>query len=144
MLWKTHLVLGAIAGYYAYPSWKGSVIGATMALLPDIDQARSKLGNMVRTVSRAVQKGFGHRTITHSWVILLVPALLLGDSPAAMAALWGILSHLISDMLVGRIQLLWPLRFGWIGIPLSKKMYTAVDQIVFYAALGYIIYAGYQ
>ncbi len=115
-----------------------------MALLPDIDQARSKLGNLAKPVSRAVQKGFGHRTITHSWVILLVPSLLFGNSPAAMAALWGILSHLISDMLVGRIQLFWPLRFGWIGIPLSKRMYSAIDQIVFYAALGYIVYTGYQ
>lgn len=144
MTWKTHLVLGAIAGYYAYPSWKGSVIGATMALVPDVDQARSKLGNMIRPVSRAVQKGLGHRTLTHSWVILLVPALLFGDSPAAMAALWGLLSHLISDMLVGRIQFFWPIRMGWIGIRLSKKMYSVVDRCVFYLAIGYIIYAGYQ
>ncbi|NQF17057.1 metal-dependent hydrolase [Brevibacillus sp. HB1.3] len=144
MTWKTHMVLGAIAGYCAYPSWKGSVIGATMALVPDIDQANSKLGNLMGPLSKMLQKGFGHRTVTHSWVILFLPFLLFGDSLATMAALWGILSHLISDMLVGRIQLLWPLRVGWLGIPVSKSMYRTVDRIVFYVAIVYIVIKGYQ
>ncbi|WP_286085934.1 metal-dependent hydrolase [Brevibacillus sp. NSP2.1] len=144
MTWKTHMLLGAIAGYWAYPSWEGSVIGATMALVPDIDQARSKLGHLFGPFSKMLQRGLGHRTITHSWVILLLPALFWGDTPAGWAALWGGLSHLVSDMLVGRIQLFWPLRTGWIGLRLSKTLYRTVDRLVFYAAIGFIIYMGYR
>ena len=144
MTWKTHMLLGAIAGYWAYPSWKGSVIGATMALVPDIDQARSKLGHFLGPVSKMLQKGLGHRTLTHSWVILLLPAAFWGDSPEGWAALWGLLSHLISDMLVGRIQLFWPLRMGWAGVRLSRALYGTVDRLVFYAAIVYIIYMGYM
>lgn len=138
------MLLGAIAGYWAYPSWEGSVIGATMALVPDIDQARSKLGHLFGPFSKMLQRGLGHRTITHSWVILLLPALFWGDTPAGWAALWGGLSHLVSDMLVGRIQLFWPLRTGWIGLRLSKTLYRTVDRLVFYAAIGFIIYMGYR
>ncbi|MED4572369.1 metal-dependent hydrolase [Brevibacillus agri] len=144
MTWKTHMLLGAIAGYWAYPSWEGSVIGATMALVPDIDQARSKLGHLFGPFSKMLQRGLGHRTITHSWVILLLPALFWGDTPAGWAALWGVLSHLVSDMLVGRIQLFWPLRTGWIGLRLSKTLYRTVDRLVFYGAIGFIIYMGYR
>ncbi|MGN7470983.1 metal-dependent hydrolase [Brevibacillus sp. SAFN-007a] len=144
MTWKTHMLLGAIAGYGAYPSWEGSVIGATMALVPDIDQARSKLGHLLGPISKMLQRGLGHRTITHSWVILLLPALFWGDTPAGWAALWGLLSHLVSDMLVGRIQLFWPLRTGWIGLRLPKTLYRTVDRLVFYAAIGFIIYTGYR
>ncbi|ELK40340.1 hypothetical protein D478_19694 [Brevibacillus agri BAB-2500] len=138
------MLLGAIAGYWAYPSWEGSVIGATMALVPDIDQARSKLGHLFGPFSKMLQRGLGHRTITHSWVILLLPALFWGDTPAGWAALWGVLSHLVSDMLVGRIQLFWPLRTGWIGLRLSKTLYRTVDRLVFYGAIGFIIYMGYR
>ncbi|WP_338136523.1 metal-dependent hydrolase [Brevibacillus agri] len=94
--------------------------------------------------SKMLQRGLGHRTITHSWVILLLPALFWGDTPAGWAALWGVLSHLVSDMLVGRIQLFWPLRTGWIGLRLSKTLYRTVDRLVFYGAIGFIIYMGYR
>ncbi|MGZ0051042.1 metal-dependent hydrolase [Brevibacillus gelatini] len=143
MTWKTHMLLGAIAGYWAYPSWEGSVIGATMALVPDIDQARSKLGHLFGPFSKMLQRGLGHRTITHSWVILLLPAFFWGDTPAGWAAFCGLLSHLASDMLVGRIQLFWPLRTGWIGLPLPKTLYRTFDWLVFYVAIGYIVYTGY-
>ncbi|MDR7318253.1 metal-dependent hydrolase [Brevibacillus nitrificans] len=144
MTWKTHLVLGAMAGYYAYPSWKGVAMGAGMGLLPDIDQTRSKLGSMVRPLSYAMQKGIGHRTLTHSWVILLLPALFFGDTFLAKAALFGLLSHLISDAMVGRIQFLWPIRQGWVGIKLTKRLYRQMDRLVFYMAVAYLLYWGYN
>lgn len=115
-----------------------------MALLPDMDQARSKVGSMMRPVSSAMQKGIGHRTLTHSWVILLLPTLLFGNTALAHAALYGLLSHLISDALVGRIQFLWPIRQGWVGIRLTKSMYRTVDRLVFYGAVGYLLFWGYN
>lgn len=144
MTWKTHLVLGAMAGFYADPSWRGIAVGAVMALLPDIDKANSKVGRMARPLSRLVEKGIGHRTLTHSWVMLFVPALLFADPTVAHAALWGLLSHFISDALVGRIQFFWPVRQGWIGIPLSKNAYRMADKIVYYGALATIVYRGIQ
>lgn len=142
MTWKTHLVLGAMAGYCADPTWRGIAVGGAMALLPDIDQANSKVGSIVRPISAAVQKGIGHRTLTHSWAILLLPALLFGDTPLAQAALYGLLSHLLSDALVGRVQFLWPIKQGWVGIKVSKAMYRTLDRLVFYAAVCYLLYWG--
>lgn len=115
-----------------------------MALLPDIDQARSKIGYRLRPLSSALQKGIGHRTLTHSWVMLLLPAMLLGDTLLAQAALYGLFSHLISDAMVGRIQFLWPIKQGWVGIKLTKSMYLAADRLVFYVALVYLLYWGYN
>ncbi|GED34780.1 metal-dependent hydrolase [Brevibacillus centrosporus] len=144
MTWKTHLVLGAMAGYYANASWTGMVAGAAFALAPDIDKARSKAGKMIWPLSWLVEKGIGHRTLTHSWIMLFLPALLLGNPSIAHAALLWLLSQLISDALVGQIQLFWPIRQGWIGIPLPKFLYRMVDVLVFYAAIGYSVYLAYE
>ncbi|MGG4495630.1 metal-dependent hydrolase [Brevibacillus reuszeri] len=54
-----------------------------MALVPDVDKARSKAGKAIWPLSWLVEKGIGHRTLTHSWVILLLPALLISDSSVA-------------------------------------------------------------
>lgn len=142
-MWKTHIMLGAIAGYAAYPSWKGAAVGAAMALVPDVDKAGSKAGRMVWPLSWMVEKGLGHRTVTHSWVMLFIPALLFGDTLMAKAALWGLCSHLISDAVVGRIQFLWPLPKGWIGVRSSRYVYQAMDKLVFFGAIGYIVYRFY-
>jgi len=143
MTWKTHIVLGAVAGYCAYPSWKGILVGSTMALFPDIDKANSKAGKWIWPISWLVEKGLGHRTLTHSWVILLLPVFLIGDQHVALAALYGLLSHLISDSIVGRIQLLWPLKKGWFGIPLPHFLYRFVDKVTFIGAWVYIIYLAF-
>ena len=144
MTWKTHVVLGAMAGYYPYPSWKGILVGVTMALVPDVDKARNKAGKAIWPLSWLVEKGIGHRTLTHSWVILLLPDLLISDSSVALAALYGLLSHLLSDAFVGRIQLFWPVRQGWFGVPLPRFLYVIVDRTTLLAAAAYILYWGYR
>lgn len=142
---KTHILIGGMAGFYAYPTVTGFVSGAFCALLPDIDKANSKLGRKVWPLSLFLERAVGHRTITHSWIVLLLPALPFFSLHPAIghACLYGILSHLLSDMLVGRIQFFWPIRQGWIGIRLPRSLYSLVDTCAFFAscfAIGYWLY----
>jgi membrane-bound metal-dependent hydrolase YbcI (DUF457 family) len=59
-----------------------------------------------------------HRTITHSlvWPLLILFFVPAPYGPALAAAL---ASHIILDMLAGRVQALWPLPW-WVGIQLVK------------------------
>lgn len=95
-----------------------------------------KAGKWIWPISWLVEKGIGHRTLTHSWVMLLLPALLNGDKLVALAALYGLLSHLISDAVVGRIQLFW----GG-GIPFPRFLYGLVDQATLIGVWVYIMYS---
>ena len=54
------------------------------AILPDIDTPSSIVGKMFPWISRRIERRWGHRTITHSWLTLLgITALLTGFSCAA-------------------------------------------------------------
>lgn len=140
---RTHFLLGAIAGYCAYPTWTGITAGAVIALLPDIDKADSKAGKRVWPLSWLVDKAIGHRTVTHSWVMLMLPAFFLSPN---LIKVWfySLLSHLVTDALLGRIQFFWPLKTGWIGIPLPKKIQSVVDNVTFLALVVYLVRWAYE
>ena len=48
-----------------------SVAGA-VSLLPDIDQTQSISGRIFYPISKQISKRFAHRTITHSWIAVLI------------------------------------------------------------------------
>ena len=110
------------------------------ALLPDIDNARSTLGQKLGWVSREIQHIAGHRTLFHSLLGLLlgslialglerlaiyllsmrglsVPAQVIGGTHLAFfAVLFGCVMHIAADALTqGGVPLLWPnhKRFGF-------------------------------
>lgn len=69
------------------------------SLLPDIDHPRSILGRLFFFVSGPINKKFGHRNITHSFVVWF-PLLIIGFSsfkPIGWIA-FGALTHLFLDM----------------------------------------------
>ena len=81
-------------------------------LLPDIDTAASRIGRLLPEISQAIERRWGHRTITHSlWAMLLVIAVtvpLTGQWFLAVAYT----SHILLDMLIGGrsgVTLFWPL-----------------------------------
>lgn len=103
------------------------------ALLPDIDNARSTLGQKLGIISKEIQRIAGHRTVFHSLLGLAVGSLLsigleravilLLDQrglvpPAAFigathlvffGALFGCIMHIAADaMTLGGVPLLWP------------------------------------
>jgi membrane-bound metal-dependent hydrolase YbcI (DUF457 family) len=110
------------------------------ALLPDIDNAHSTLGQKLGWVSKEIQHLAGHRTLFHSLLGLLLGALLAlglqelvfyllasrGLAPSAsvvqhsnvvlIALLFGCILHIAADALtLGGVPLLWPYhkRFGF-------------------------------
>jgi membrane-bound metal-dependent hydrolase YbcI (DUF457 family) len=103
------------------------------SLLPDIDNARSKLGRRLGWVSKSIQHLAGHRTLFHSLLGLalgsliafgleqvvsyllfmrgfVVPAQLVrGSHLVFFAALFGCIIHIAADGLTeGGVPLLWP------------------------------------
>ena len=111
----TTLYLGG-AGLFEYqPDLTGWALTATAALLPDIDLPTSRLGRALFFISTRLEREFGHRTLTHSLIALLVVAVLasplhlLGHPAWFWAVVGGYWSHLWVDMMNLRgADLFWP------------------------------------
>ena len=79
-----------------------AAIVACAAVLPDVDTGGSRAGRVCPPLTRFLERRFGHRTLTHSLLmmgilglILLVPVLLGSD--AAACFLLGYASHPFLD-----------------------------------------------
>jgi len=110
------------------------------ALLPDIDNARSTLGQKLGPISKEIQHIAGHRTLFHSILGLVLgsllaiglqqvviyllaqrgfatPALYISESHLVfIAILFGCIMHIAADALTqGGVPLFWPnrKRFGF-------------------------------
>lgn len=121
MMVTGHMALGALT-YYAASDFFGvptepwmygvAIIGA---LLPDLDQPNSTLGQLVPTVSGIIKRVFGHRGISHSLLMLLFLTTcafafsdMLGGAIAPLC--WGYASHLLGDyMTKSGIPFFWPI-----------------------------------
>ncbi|WCK55297.1 metal-dependent hydrolase [Aneurinibacillus sp. Ricciae_BoGa-3] len=141
MLGKTHMLAGAVAGYLVSPDWKGIVAGAIVGLLPDIDQPGSLLGRTLYPVSYIISRKFRHRTFTHSllfaFIVYAVCASL--DPQLGIIAAAGLASHLLGDMITGRLLLLWPSR-KWIGIRIPRTLYTVMDRGIFFMLIAFSVW----
>ena len=87
------------------------------SLLPDIDHTRSIIGKMFLPFSRFLNRRYGHRTITHSLIIMIALSLLsaflettfLHSSIYSKIFFLSYFSHLILDMMtVQGVPLLYP------------------------------------
>lgn len=115
------------------------------ALLPDIDNARSTLGQKLGPISKGINELAGHRTIFHSLLGLFLGSLLaigLGQlviwllslrgitlSHTAvgnwqiffLGTLFGCIMHIVADGLTyGGVPLLWPMKQRF-GFPPNRK-----------------------
>lgn len=103
ILLEFNLVEYAIAAIY-------SVSGS---LLPDIDHPGSLAGQLCPFLSIPINRKFGHRSITHSLVSLLVFTIVticIGTLDAAIGLFCGYLGHIIADMLTpSGVALFYPL-----------------------------------
>jgi len=131
LLWRTHFLTGVVAGLAlnGAPDLKSSLLPAAVAgaaaLLPDLDDPRSRLGRLIAPASWVVKVAVGHRGPLHSLVasagaFLLVLALTRGDAALAAAAAAGYVSHLVADSLNPQgVPWLWPWA-GRFGLPLVQ------------------------
>ena len=129
----THQMLGAaVALYYIrhtgqyeyYPI----IFSVAASIIPDIDEPNSKIGSKVTGISKTTKAIFGHRTITHSLLGVLIFAFgvnyivdffSLPDFITTFFIL-GYLSHLLGDVLtISGVPLFYPLSKKY-AIPIVK------------------------
>jgi endonuclease YncB( thermonuclease family) len=88
-------------------------------MLPDADYPKSWLGYQLGSVSKALNRLFGHRSALHSLLALLLITIVLGvplwwitgNLATGVAIFVGFGSHLFADMMtLGGVQLFWPRR----------------------------------
>ena len=108
------LYRGGAARFGYKPDWISWALAAVASLLPDIDLPPAKIGRLFWFVSVPLERRFGHRTLTHSAVMLLAVAALAAPlgriNPLyCWAVIGGYWSHLWLDMLnVRGVDLFWP------------------------------------
>lgn len=108
------LYLGGATLFGYKPDGIGWLLAAVASLLPDVDLPPAKIGRLFWFISVPLERRFGHRTITHSAVGLLVVAAVASplwwvDPLYFWCALGGYWSHLWIDMLnVRGVDLFWP------------------------------------
>ncbi len=89
-------------------------IAAVTSLLPDIDLPPSKIGRLFWFIAVPLEHRFGHRTLTHSLLMLGVVAVISYPLAWLQPLYWGCVvggygSHLWIDMLnIRGVDLFWP------------------------------------
>ena len=106
MLWYTHLAFGFFFGLLSLPFVARGNISIFFifvlfgALLPDIDEPRSKVGSKVTALSRLIKAVFGHRGVVHTlWGMVLFCGLFwyFVNKTYGVAMAVGFFSHLFAD-----------------------------------------------
>lgn len=119
MLAPTHIIGGQFA-YLSVAWWSGhepalveALTAGAAALLPDLDSRSGILGRHFPWVSGPLEHWVGHRTATHSLLVLLAVAVLVWPLPAGytIAVVAGLASHPILDMMTpSGVAWFWPAR----------------------------------
>src|SRR5699024_7452455 len=149
MEWTTHALSGIVAGYaVSGGDWKGAVVGGIAGVIPDLDEHKSKFGKLFFPVSYIINKIFGHRTLTHSLLFVVIigsDLMLFFDSWVWLSASVGILVHFAGDMLTGKVKFLYPYQKS-IGLSVGQFTFVLMDRgtrtllalIVLYKCYGYL------
>lgn len=142
----SHLIGGVTAGLVlgiANPAELAVV--AVASLLPDIDRKNSLLGRFIPILPNVLEKGVGKRTITHSIAFGVMIASLLHMAAPGMALpfLIGYGSHLLLDVVTGRIALFWPFPLK-LGVPLFgiSPVFVETAATVLYGV--WLVLGGYR
>ena len=128
MMASTHAAIGVVA-YAGVAALTGAGIepaalgaAAIGAWLPDVDTPHSKAGFCVYPLAAWLEKRFGHRTITHSFLGTAIFAALCAPLlfwPHLHAIYWALLlgyvSHLMADAATkSGVPMAWPNRRPWV------------------------------
>jgi inner membrane protein len=97
------------------------------SLLPDLCHPGSFIGKKTTFLSKTISKTFGHRTITHSWVMVLLVMMLPNwidwpyEKSLSGGLVLGVVSHILLDAATTRgVQLFYPLPIRF-RLPLYTK-----------------------
>jgi membrane-bound metal-dependent hydrolase YbcI (DUF457 family) len=109
MMSATHISFGVLLAEFVFtsmgvePKIPALVMSGLGALLPDIDTPRSSVGRFF-PFSGTIERKFGHRQITHSWIFILVcmgvfaPVFLVFGAMVYSGIIIGVFSHVMIDM----------------------------------------------
>lgn len=155
MTGKTHIACGVLIGtQFAISNAQNvsqfaAIIGTTtfFSIIPDICHAGSKLGRKIWPISTLIRLIFGHRTVTHSFLFMVLTSVLLYvlqvERIYIISANLGILSHLLLDMMTpSGVTLLFPWKRK-IRFPFKFKTGGIIDislATTFSVVTMYIIY----
>lgn len=130
MEWTTHALSGIVLGYTATNDWKLALVSGAFAVVPDLDEPKSKFGKPLFFISLPINQIFGHRTFTHSllFVAIIGAITAIFNLKFSLAAIIGLLSHIIGDMITGRVQVLYPNKKR-IGLKVSFLNYHLIDRM---------------
>ncbi|UXR77920.1 MULTISPECIES: metal-dependent hydrolase [unclassified Staphylococcus] len=122
MTGKTHAAAGLLVGTAVamhfeldiFETVTSMVIASIASVFPDICHTQSKIGRKVPLLSWIIKRLFGHRTLTHSilFIVMIYGLLYTIQTPIyyMISIICGMLSHVILDMLTPRgVHLLFPL-----------------------------------
>ena len=129
---RTHAVVPAgIVAIFSQGDPYLSLAAAVGGIAPDIDEPFSVIGQRLWFLAVWIKYVFGHRTVSHSLVmvgVLLVLGIILLIPPVVVLAFcvgWG--THLVLDAMSGGIQLWWPSKRRWV---LGRyPVYGMADQL---------------
>lgn len=144
MEWSTHALSGVVAGYVVTGDWKGAIVGGIAGVIPDLDEHKSKFGKLFFPVSYPINKLFGHRTVTHSLLFAFLSSAILfpfTEKWAWLATFLGIMSHIIGDMLTGKVKLFYPLdkSIGLSVHPINFKLIDRITRVLLVISLVLIV-----
>ncbi|MEG0385999.1 MAG: metal-dependent hydrolase [Solibacillus sp.] len=153
MLGNTHIV-GGITASLAFAQFSNDnplvLVGAGVigALLPDICHGGSKIGRTFPISSKIVNKLFGHRSFTHSFLFLLCVAVLMNAfvpyKTFTTGLLLGMVSHMVLDMGTRQgIKLFFPIKIK-VRFPLTIKTGGKVERYIFTGLCILSLYFGYE
>lgn len=142
MTGKTH-IMGGIAATTAYAYYSNYdptaliISGAIGSIIPDICHGGSKIGRRFPILSNIINAIFGHRTITHSLIFLVligyILTLITDNQSIIMGVVIGMASHLILDACTKNgIKLLYPASVT-IRLPITTRTGGTVENIVLIA-----------
>lgn len=155
MTGKTHIaggvaacaVIQQLAGLPGVEAATLMINGAAGALIPDICHAGSKIGRRFPLLAGVVRLLFGHRTVTHSLLFVIVVGAALFSfipnySTVRDGLLIGMISHLVLDAAtVKGIELFWPFRQK-VRLPLYTRTGGLVETILFILFIVTIFWYG--
>ena len=140
MRYYTHLAFSFFVGLWLIKFFeiKNQILFISLfllfALIPDIDETKSKISSKMKVVSFFINFFFKHRGFFHAIYIPIILFLLLFNirMDVAIAVSLGYLSHIILDCFTVRgIRLLWPLKKRLKGFVRTGGLVENVIFIVF-------------
>lgn len=158
----THLIIFfTVANFLGMPlNVQNVIFGILGTLIPDISNPYSFIGKLFKNISFYIEQKFGHRTVTHSYMIIAVflPPCLIAyyvlDDMSPLMFCFALCIHIMADMInLSGVQFLYPEKLTFV-MPrdthirietgsIREKRFAFVFILLFVLSLPFGIY-GYD